>query len=667
MKPFYITTPIYYVNDKPHLGTTYSTVATDVLARYQRLRGRPTRFLTGLDEHGLKIERRAKQEALSPQEFVDRMAPPFRDAWGQLSCETNDFIRTTEPRHKRRAQALWQRMQANGDIYLGHYEDWYCVDCETFYTVKDLLDGSLCPAHKKPVERIKEASYFFRLSNFADKLLAFYDAHPTFVRPEGRYNEVKSFVREGLRDLSISRTSFRWGIPVPNDPGHVMYVWLDALTNYISALGGPAEANEAAPLFEQFWPPRAGAVHIVGKDILRFHAVYWPAFLISAGIEPPTQIWAHGWLTVNGEKMSKSLGNFLAPGPLVDALGADVLRYYLMRDIGFGQDGDFSHASLLARYQGELGNGLGNLLHRMLGLTQSHLQSNVPTIDFNNFSKVDQDLIAFAERCASTAATYFDAMAMHRGLDAIWELVAATNKYVDETAPWALAKQGNLKRLGEVSYTVLEALRWISLMVWPVMPTKSAALRAQLGLPPVMPVVDSDRWPRAWGGLVQGSKLQPAAPLFARLDKDQEQAVLERLGAPISSPPQKATPAPVKKQPAPPKTETQTMSHITIDDFTKVELRIAKITAAERVPKSDKLLRLTVDLGEPEPRQILAGIGKSYEPEQLIGKQVAVVANLPPRTMMGLQSQGMVLAASDETGLSVLSVDRELPPGTRIS
>ncbi|HEY2735367.1 MAG TPA: methionine--tRNA ligase, partial [Polyangiales bacterium] len=362
MKPFYVTTPIYYPNDRPHIGTSYSTIVADVLARYHKLRGQETRFLTGLDEHGAKIQRAAEAKSMQPQPFVDQMHQPFRDAWSLLECEYDDFIRTTEPRHKQRVAELWKKIAARGDIYLGDYEDWYCVHCETYYTEKDLLPGNLCPVHKKPVERIKEASYFFRLSQYTQPLLDFYEAHPDFVKPIGRFNEVKSFVREGLRDLSVSRTSFRWGIPVPNDPEHVMYVWFDALTNYMSALGGPAAPGEA-PLFDRFWPPSGDVIHIVGKDILRFHAVFWPAFLMSAGLPPPSRVLAHGWLTVNGEKMSKTLGNFLAPEPLVDVFGVDALRYYLMRDVAFGQDGDFSHENLLARLNGELANGLGNLLN----------------------------------------------------------------------------------------------------------------------------------------------------------------------------------------------------------------------------------------------------------------------------------------------------------------
>ncbi|QQR88552.1 MAG: methionine--tRNA ligase [Myxococcales bacterium] len=666
MKPFYITTPIYYVNDKPHLGTTYSTVATDVIARYQRLRGRPTRFLTGLDEHGLKIERRAKEDGLEPQEFVNRMAPPFQEAWDMLDCHYDDFIRTTEARHRKRVQALWKRVDANGDIYLDNYEDWYCVGCERFYTEKELLPDRLCPDHKKPVERIKEESYFFKLSEYTQKLLDFYEAHPNFVKPEGRFNEVKSFVKEGLRDLSISRTSFRWGIPVPANSAHVMYVWFDALTNYISALGAPTEGEEQAPLFDKFWPPKSETIHIVGKDILRFHAVFWPAFLMSAGLEPPTQVWAHGWLTVNGEKMSKSLGNFLSPEPMVAAFGSDVLRYYLMRDVGFGQDGDFSHASLFARYNGELSNGLGNLLQRIVGgIVTNHLNAKVPHVDPSTLQDIDKELIQTAHRCSEQAACHLDAIAPNRALDTIWELVASANRYVDQTAPWTLAKTGDKQRLAEVCYTTMEALRWLSVMIWPIMPNKSSELRAQLGLAPIMPTEDVDLWPNAWGALLAGTQTKGGTALFARIDKDQEKQILRRLGVlDVEAPAKPSTKTSSKKDK---KDKAMTEGHISIDDFFKVELRIGEVKEAERIPKSDKLLKLQIDIGESKPRQILAGIGKHYEPEQLIGKKLTIVANLPPRKMMGLESQGMVLAASDAEGLSVLGVDKDLVIGSKVS
>jgi len=657
VRPFYVTTPIYYVNDRPHIGHAYSTVAADVVSRYQRLRGKPAYFLTGLDEHGLKIERRAKEEGLAPQDFVDRMAAPFRLAWEELGCAHDGFIRTTSPQHRENVQALWKLMEARGDIYLDDYEDWYCVGCESFKTEKELLEGNLCPIHQQPVERIKERSYFFRLSKYTQPLLEYYDAHPDFVQPEARFNEVKSFVKEGLRDLSISRTSFRWGVPVPDDPEHVVYVWLDALMNYVSALGGPAKEGEA-PLYDEFWQSSESIIHIVGKDILRFHTIYWPAFLMSAGIRLPTQIWAHGWLTVNGEKMSKSLGNFLPPGPLVDAFGADVLRYYFMREVGFGQDGDFSHRNLLNRYNGELANGLGNLMNRIVAsILKKNLDGRVPRVELGDLEAIDQQLIDKARAASVEAAKHLEALAFHRALDTVWELVSAANKYVDSTEPWKLAKQDDRTRLEQVCYTVLETLRWLSILLFPVMPEKCNELRGQLGMPPLLPTEQVDLWPSAWGGLRPGTQTQPATPLFPRFDEAQERSILERLGV-------EAPRAEQKKAPAMTETEQSKDEFIDFDDFTKVDLRVALVKEAEKVEKSKKLLKLIVDAGDGEPRQILAGISEHYAPEDLVGRRVIIVANLRPRKLMGLVSQGMVLAASDDGGLTVLSVDKDVEPGS---
>ncbi len=693
MSAFYVTTPIYYVNDRPHIGTAYSTIAADVLARYHRMRGVPTRFLTGLDEHGLKLERRARELGLAPQPFVDSMVPPFQDAWRELSCAYDDFIRTTEPRHKLRAQALWRLCQEHGDIYEADYRGLYCVGCEAYYTEKDLLEGQVCPIHKKPVEVLNERTYFFRLSAYTDRLLAFYARHPTFVQPEGRYNEVKSFVREGLHDISISRATFSWGVEVPDRPDHVMYVWFDALTNYISALGAPPLAGESTPLFERFWPPHAQAVHIVGKDILRFHAVYWPAFLMSAGIEPPTQVWAHGWLTVDGQKMSKSLGNFIAPKPLVEALGADVLRYYLMRDIAFGQDGDFSHANLFARYHGELANGLGNLLNRILAsIVRKTFEGRVPVVDRGELAAIDRALLDAAHASAAKAAREFADVHPTRALEAIWELVAAANKYVDQTEPWKLVKGGQMPRLAQVVYTALEALRYLGLMLWPVMPNKASELLIQLGFDALTPEEGVDLWPSDWGKLPGGIETRPGKPLFPRFEKEQEAALLVQLmpqAAPPSAEPNvaaaqaraeaarertapapKATPAAANQAPGQPPSSGRDLSEkpsTTIDAFAGLDLRVGEVKLAERVPKSDKLLRLEIDLGPLGTRQILAGIGKHYRPEDLVGRRLAVLANLPPRKMMGLISQGMVLAAGDGEVLSFLSPERDVPLGSTIS
>jgi len=686
-RPFYVTTPIYYVNGKPHIGHAYSTIAADVLSRYARVRGAESWFLTGTDEHGQKIERVAAEQGLPPQEFTDRMIPAFRSCWETLSCDTDDFIRTTSKRHQDFAVEMWKRCEASGDIYLGEYEGWYSVADEAFYTEKELVDGRAPTG--RPVERVKEPSYFFRLSNYTEKLLAFYEANPTFVRPEGRFNEVKSFVREGLRDLSVSRTTFRWGIPVPGAPEHVMYVWFDALSNYVSALGG-----DGTDAYRKFWSPNGRAMHIVGKDILRFHAVYWPAFLMSAGLPPPAQVWSHGWMTVNGAKMSKTEGNFLPPEPIAEAVGTDALRYYLMRDIAFGQDGDFSHANLLARYHGDLGNGLGNLLNRMVSsIVARSFEGRVPDADPRTLHGLEAELVQTAERAARRAAAHLDDSEPHRALEAVWELVGAANKYVDQTEPWQLAKRGETARLAEVCYAVLESLRWLATMLWPFMPGKADEIRAQLGLTPLLPTVGLDAWPSAWGGLTPGARTRPGAPIFPRFDEDQQRSIYARLGAPLpdalkasgdvaaarKAAPKNADPRPKAPEkttvqdaatasPVTPTTAATTPADgtITIDDLVKVDLRLGLVKAAVRVPKSDKLLELTVDLGESGERTILAGIGKHYEPEQLVGRRITVVANLAPRAMMGRMSHGMVLAVSDDQGLSVLSPDKEITPGVKV-
>ena len=685
MSAFYVTTPIYYVNDRPHIGTAYSTIAADVLARFHRMRGEPTRFLTGVDEHGIKLERRAKDLGQSPQAYVDSMVPPFQDAWKLLSCDYDDFIRTTEPRHKQRAQALWRMCRERGDIYEADYEGLYCVGCEAYYTDKDLVDGKLCPIHKTPVEVLHERTYFFRLSAYQDKLLAFYEQHPDFVKTEGRYNEVKSFVREGLRDLSLSRSTFKWGIEVPDNPEHVIYVWFDALTNYISALGGPKQSDDApesSALFDTFWPTISGGVadqakvvHIVGKDILRFHAVYWPAFLMSAGLAPPTQVWAHGWLTVDGQKMSKSLGNFIHPAPIVEAVGADVLRYYLMRDIAFGQDGDFNHGSLFARYHGELGNGLGNLLNRILAsIVRKTLEGKVPTIERSELLPIDRALLDTAQTSAGNAARQLQLVHPNRALEAIWELVSAANKYVDQTEPWKLVKNRDDARLAQVVYTSLEALRFLGLMLWPFMPSKASELLHQLGFDALRPEPGVDLWPDDWGKLPGGIETRPGKPLFPRFEKEQEAALLEKLVPKPAAPLAGAVPASAPSKPksaaseqAPGARDLAEKATTTIDVFGQIDLRVGEVKLAERVPKSDKLLRLEVDLGPLGMRQILAGIGKHYAPETLVGKRIAVLANLPPRKMMGLMSQGMVLAAGDGDALSVMSPDQDVPLGSTIA
>lgn len=661
-RPLTVTTPIYYVNGRPHIGHAYSTIASDVIRRYAQLRGRRTFLLTGTDEHGQKIERSAKEEGLSPEAFLERLVPAFREAWQALGCAPDDFIRTTDARHQRFVRALWKRCVDAGDIYLGAYEGWYSVADETFYTDKDLVDGKAPTG--RPVERVKEASYFFRLSRFAEPLLAYYEAHPSFVRPEGRMNEVKAFVRGGLEDLSISRTGVRWGVPVPDAPDHVIYVWFDALSNYLSALGGPQ-----SELGAELWEPRGEVLHVVGKEILRFHAVYWPAFLMSAGIPLPTGVFAHGWMTIDGQKMSKTAGNFLPPLPIAEAVGSDVLRYHLMRDLAFGQDGDFSHQSLLTRYHGELASGLGNLVQRIAaGTLEKSLGGELDASRLGPEGAEEREVRDAASTASAACAAAMDELAPHKALEAAFSLVAACNRYVDRREPWKLAKAGDEAGVARVCHTIIEALRQVSVMLWPIMPEKATQMRARFGLGPLLPTEGLDLWPSVWGALPPRLRTQPGPALFPRWDDDAQRAILSRLGAEIPPELQKQAdkPAAAAKEHA-----KASAPALKIEDLSKVDLRLALVLEAAPVEGSDKLLELKVDAGDPEPRTILAGIGEHYTAEQLIDKRVLIVANLAPREFkkFGKTSHGMILAVKDAAkgALSVLGPDKEIPAGTRAS
>jgi methionyl-tRNA synthetase len=654
---FYITTPIYYLNAAPHVGHAYSTLVADTLARYHRMRGHDTRFLTGTDEHGLKIQQAAEKAGRAPQAHVDLLADEFRQLWPKLGIEPDDFLRTTEERHIRRVQDLWRRVAANGDIYLGHYEGWYCVSDEAFYTEKELIDAvdadgkpvKLSPT-RRPVEWVREPGYFFRLSRYQERLLKFYEENPSFVQPEGRFNEVKRFVEGGLADLNISRASFSWGIPVPEDPKHVIYVWFDALTNYWSALGGDDD-----PL-QRFWPCD---VHLVGKEISRFHAVYWPAFLMAAGLPPPRQVYAHGWLTVNGEKMSKSANNFLPPAPIAEEVGADALRYYLLRAVALGQDGDFNHRDLLARINSELGNDLGNLLNRTLGLCSKAGLTEAPAPDAGG--ELEAALRAEAAEAARKAAEAMDAVAPHRALDAIWAFCRAANVYVDKAAPWKAQKEGNTARLHAILGTLLSACRALALLLGPFLPRKAAEMREQLGLAPLATSVDQDLWPLSW--VDHQGTLGKAAPLFPRLDDARQAQILDALLPKAAEAPQAEAPkAEVPKAEAP-----TTLPAIDYEKFSEVDLRVGLVLSAERVPRKDKLLDLRVDVGEEQPRRIVAGLALSFKPEDLVGRRVIVVANLLPRDFgKGLVSHGMLLATGPSEALSLVSVDERAAPGSRV-
>ena len=506
---FYVTTPIYYVNDVPHIGHAYTTVAADVLARYKRLCGYDCFFLTGTDEHGQKVEKAAQAAGQTPLALADRVVERYKALWETLRISADDFIRTTQERHYKAVAALYQRVWAKGDIYLGDYEDWYCTPCETFWTESQLLDGNKCPECGRPVEKLKEKSYFFRMSKYQDALLRHLEANPGFIQPASRYNEIVSFVKGGLRDLSISRTTFQWGIPVPNDPGHVIYVWFDALTNYITAVGFPGDEER----FQRYWPADC---HIIGKDILRFHTVYWPTFLMSAELPLPKKVFAHGWWTVEGQKMSKSLGNVVDPAQLVKEYGVDPIRYFLLREVPFGADGDFSRAALVNRINSDLANDLGNLFSRALSMVVKYCDGVIPTPA--DLQAVDKGLQEVSAKVLPQLAKQMDDLAFNKALDSIWEIVNAGNKYIDETAPWALAKaEKDQPRLGTVLYQALEALRICALLIAAFMPATAERMWSQLGM-------EKDLWGHniqengKWGGLKPGGKVAKPAPLFPRIE-----------------------------------------------------------------------------------------------------------------------------------------------------
>jgi methionyl-tRNA synthetase len=651
-RPFYVTTPIYYVNDVPHLGTAYTTIVADALRRYHSLRGRDTRMLTGTDEHGLKLEREAVSKGLTPQAFVDEMSARFRDAWPKLLVEADDFIRTTEPRHEKLVQSIWERIAKKGDLYLGSYEDWYCVGCESFKTEKELLPSNICPLHNKPVERVKEDTYFFKLKNYEQQLLDWYDAHPGFIQPETRRNEVISFVKSGLHDLSVSRTSFSWGLPVPGDPKHVMYVWFDALANYWTALG-----DQAA----KYWEPAGEVLHLVGKDILRFHTVYWPAFLLSADLPLPTSVFAHGFLTIDGQKMSKALRNAVDPIRLAQTEelgGPDGLRYQLLRFVAFGQDGDFDHAAMIERYNADLGKNLGNLLSRTLGLASKLTGGKVPRYApgelEHTFEKQARQHIAAAAEAWST-------LAPHRALEETLALSSLANQYVDRAAPWAEAKKGNQARVDATLALLLETLRALSVLVWPALPRKADELRAQLALAPIACEVGSDQWPTLAFDRA-GETLGTASALFPTVDKDGEKALLQRL-KPNDAPQPDAVASSVPGHPS-----AAPDSTINYEQFAVVDLRVGVVKTAKKVPKKDKLLELEVDLGETKPRTIIAGLALSFSPEQLVGQRVIVVANLAPREFgKGLVSHGMLLATGpSEKKLVLATAPEHVAPGAKL-
>jgi len=681
-KKFYITTPIYYVNARPHIGHAYTTIACDAIARRQRLLGADTYFLTGTDEHGQKIQRAAEAAGKSPQQFTDEVSAEFRALWDRMRITYDDYIRTTSDRHKRGVQELWRRIRDNGYIYKGSYTGQYCVFDELYV---DVGPGEPCPECGRPTETIKEENYFFKLSAFAEPLLQLYTTQPDFIRPETRRNEVIAFVRSGLRDLSISRSTFSWGIPVPDDPKHVMYVWLDALANYITALGYGSDDDSK---YKKFWP---ADVHMIGKEIVRFHCVYWPAFLMAAGLPLPKSIVAHGWLLFEESKMSKSRGNIVRAETILDVLGADALRYFLLREVVFSQDGSFSFDALVQRYNSDLANGLGNLASRTLTMITRYFKGEVP-YPSNSAARVPAD-DAIAKRAQKTISDFhslFESFQFSRALESAWGLVAAVDKYIVENEPWTLGEkqdEHSRSRLATVLYTSAEALRIVTALAHPVIPDATTNIWAQLGLGDIAKSSLADL---RWGQLKLGTKVGKVEPVFPRADKsaiermqmiEDQQRTLAVAGATTaevverraSSPGTTETPAsqgsaPLNKPASSTPTPTAAASDgkITIDDFAKVELRVAQVKVAEKVKGADKLLRLEVDLGG-EVRQIVAGIAEAYAPETLVGRKVVIVANLQPRKLRGLESNGMIVAASLEGGRPVLAAFlEEVPVGARL-
>jgi methionyl-tRNA synthetase len=667
---FYITTPIYYPNDKLHIGHSYTTVAADALARYKRLRGYDVMYLTGTDEHGQKIQLRAQDAGKPVMQFLDEIIAWIKDLWDKLDISYDDFIRTTEPRHTKVVEEIFERLIDQGDIYLSDYEGWYCTPCESFWAERELVDGK-CPDCGREVQFVSEESYFFRMSKYVDRLLQFYEEHPDFIQPESRKNEmINNFIKPGLKDLCVSRTSFDWGIPVRRDPKHVVYVWLDALTNYITAIGYGSDDPAQRAKFEKYWP---ADVHFVGKEIVRFHVIYWPIILMALGLPLPKKVYGHGFLLMKDGKMSKSKGNVIDPKLLIDRYGSDAIRYFLLREIPFGQDGVFTPEALVERLNFDLANDFGNLVHRTAAMLHRFLGGRIPQPGPR--TQAELELAELAEQTVRDVEQHMDEMQFSVALADIWRLVRAANKYIDDMAPWALHKQGDEERLRTVMYTVAETIRLVSVWVQPFIPRAGAQVLDQYGISPEHRTWDSTH---RFGAEIGGSAVEQRPPLFPRLDVEQELEALAGLTR---------GPAPAAKEQTEPRADAgagedrrenagqegqtvetqapagvQTKDTIGIDVFDQVELRVGQIRAAERIPNADKLLRLEVDLGA-ETRQIVSGIAKHFQPEELVGKKVVVVVNLKPVKLRGVESSGMILAASTEDQLQLVTVPDFMPNG----
>jgi methionyl-tRNA synthetase len=621
---FYITTPIYYSNSEPHIGTVYTTIVADTFARFYRLKDYDVFFLTGLDEHGQKLARTAQEKGYTPQEYVDMMAQKFLDTWKKIGITNDDFIRTTQKRHEEVVQKVFQKLYDNGYLYKGTYAGWYCTPCETFYQKEELHDGN-CPNCGRPVEFLEEETYYFKLSEFGPALLKYIEEHPEFVYPESRRNEVISFIKSGLKDISATRTTVKWGIPVPFDPKHTVYVWFDALVNYISALGYLSDDDTK---FRRYWP---ADVHLIGKDILRFHAIIWPAILMALNIPLPKTVLAHGFWTIKGGKISKSKGNKVDPHELINIYGVDALRYFLLREVPLGLDGEYSDEAFHRRYTSDLANDLGNLLNRVLTVAEKYSEGKVPNP--SEMKEEDKALLEKTEETAKRVEEEMEKFNPSSALGSIWEVIQDANRYIDQQAPWNLTS--DKERLNTVIYTLLETLRRISILLYAFIPDSAVKIQEQLGY----------QDPQFSWDLIKDvkipvrQKLNKGKILFPRVERKEKEEKEE-----IASEPK-----------------------ITIDEFKKIDLRVAKVLSARRVENSDKLLLLEIDLGD-EKRQIVAGIAEHYKPEDMVGKEIIVVYNLQPAKIRGYESQGMLLAAKDSKGrLAILTPEKEVDPGSKVS